>query len=190
MSMYHSGMRELQDKYGGRKVADVIEKHRKHYEFTDEDKALVESVPFFFLATSTDDCADCSMKGGAPGFIQVTGPSTIEWPDYDGNRMYRSLGNVLKNPNVGLLFVRFDGEHTRLRLSGRAEIIDDPASFQHLPGAQRLVRVAVDYIYYNCPRSVPKMTLDEQSIYLPKEGHTPPDPEWKSRPYIQEVLDD
>ena len=72
MSMYHDGMRELQDRYGGRKVADRIEEHRKHTEFTEEDKAFVERAPFFFLATTWKDTVDCSMKSGYPGFVQVT----------------------------------------------------------------------------------------------------------------------
>ena len=190
MSMFHDGMRELQDRYGGRKVADRIEEHRKHYTFTEQDISLIESSPFFFLATSWDETVDCSMKSGYPGFIRVTGPAELSWPDYDGNRMYRSLGNVARNPNVGLLFVRFDAQTYRLRLSGKAQVIDDPAQFEHLPGAQRLIKVSADYIYYNCPRSVPKMTFVEPSIYLPREGYTPPEPEWKQRDYIRDVLDD
>ena len=190
MSMYHEGMRELQDRYGGRKVADRLEEYRKHKEFTEEDKELVESSPFCFVATTWNDTVDCSMKSGYPGFVQITGRSALSWPDYDGNRMYRSLGNICRNPNVGLLFVRFDASSVRLRMSGKAEIIDDKSEFQHLPGAQRLIRVEVDYIYYNCPRSVPKMEFVEPSIYLPREGYTPPEPEWKSRDYIRDVLDD
>ncbi len=187
--MYHDGMRELQDRYGGRKVADAIEKHRKHLEFTDEDRALIESAPFFFLATSWRDNVDCAMKSGHPGFIRVVGPNQVAWPDYDGNRMYRSLGNILRNPSVGMLFVKFDGESTRIRLSGKAEIIEDRSAFEDLPGAQRLIRVTADYIYYNCPRSVPKMEMVEHSVYLPRTGYEPPEPEWKSRDYIRDVLD-
>jgi len=190
MGMYHKGMRELQDQYGGRKVADRLEEHRKHKEFTKEDKDFVESAPFFFLATSWSNTVDCSMKSGYPGFVQVSAPDELCWPDYDGNRMYRSLGSLSKNPNVGLLFVRFDAASTRLRISGKAEIVEDESQFKHLPGAQRLVKIKVDYIFYNCPRSVPKMEFVEPSIYMPREGYTPPEPEWKSRDYIRDVLDD
>ena len=190
MSMYNDGMRDLQDRYGGRKVADRLEEHRKHAEFTKEDKEFIQSSPFFFLATSWSNTVDCSMKSGYPGFVQVTGAGELCWPDYDGNRMYRSLGNLSKNPNVGLLFVRFDASSTRLRISGKATLVDDESQFKHLPGAQRLVRVEVDYIYYNCPRSVPKMEFVETSKYMPREGYTPPRPEWKNRDYIRDVIDD
>lgn len=190
MSMYHEGMRELQDRYGGRKVADRLEEHRKHFEFTQEDKGFIQSSPFFFLATTWDDTVDCSMKSGAPGFVQITGPDELCWPDYDGNSMYRSLGNLHKNPNVGLLFVQFDAAGTRIRVSGKATIIEAKSEFKHLPGAQRLIKVVVDYIYYNCPRSVPEMAVVNPSIYMPRVGYTPPAPEWKSRDYIRDVIDD
>jgi predicted pyridoxine 5'-phosphate oxidase superfamily flavin-nucleotide-binding protein len=190
MSMYHAGMRELQDRYGGRKVADRLEQHRRHTTFTDDDKAFIERTPFFFLATTWQDSVDCSIKGGMPGFVRVTAPNELTWPDYDGNRIYRSLGNILKNPNVGILFVKFDAKSTRLRINGRARIIDNEEEYADLPGAKRLVCVTADHIYYNCPRSVPKMDFVEPSIYSPRPGYTPPEPEWKNRDYIRDVLDD
>jgi predicted pyridoxine 5'-phosphate oxidase superfamily flavin-nucleotide-binding protein len=188
--MYHEGMRALQDRYGGRKVADRLEQHRKHASFTEDDKAFIESAPFFFLATTWRDSVDCSMKGGLPGFVRVTAPNELSWPDYDGNRMYRSLGNILKNPKVGLLFVRFDAKSTRLRLSGLARIDESEAALAGLPGARRVVRVTAEIIYYNCPRNVPEMAYVEPSVYSPRSDYTPPEPEWKSRDYIRDVLED
>jgi len=190
MSMYHDGMRELQDRYKGRRVADRIEERRRHATFTAEDIAMVEEAPFFFLATAWKDSTDCSMKGGMPGFVRVMAPDELAWPDYDGNRMYRSLGNILRNPAVGLLFVKFDATSTRLRITGQAGIDESAAAIAGLPGAKRLIRVKVDYIYYNCPRSVPHMEFVEPSIYAPREGYTPPEPEWKSRDYIRDILED
>jgi predicted pyridoxine 5'-phosphate oxidase superfamily flavin-nucleotide-binding protein len=190
MSMYHEGMRALQDRYGGRKVADRLEEHRKHVTFNEEDKAFIESAPFFFLATTWKDSVDCSMKGGLPGFVRVTAANELTWPDYDGNRMYRSLGNIAKNPRVGMLFVRFDARSTRLRLTGNARIDEEAPDLADWPGARRLVRMVADYIYYNCPRNVPKMTYDEPSIYSPRADYTPPEPEWKSRDYIRDVIEE
>ena len=77
-------------RYGGRAVADRLEAHRRHVTFTDEDREFIETAPFFFLATAWQDNTDCSMKGGVPGFVQITAPNELVWPDYDGNRMYRS----------------------------------------------------------------------------------------------------
>lgn len=188
--MFHQGQRALQDKYGGRKVADRIAEYRRHDAFTAEDRDIIETASVFFLATSFEDSVDCSMKGGEPGFVRVTGPSTLAFPDYDGNRMYRSLGNILKNPNVGLLFVRFDGVSTRLRVNGVAAIDDTPEAIASLPGAKRLIHVTARDIFPNCPRYVPAVEGAQTSIYAPKAGYTPPEPEWKSRDYIKDLLED
>ncbi|MEY9170159.1 pyridoxamine 5'-phosphate oxidase family protein [Bradyrhizobium elkanii] len=102
---YHDGMRELQDRFDGRRVADGLEKHRLHFEFWEQDRKLIEETRFFFIATSYQDNVDCSMRSGDPGFVKITGPDTLEFPEYDGNNMYRTLGNIHRNPNVGLLFV-------------------------------------------------------------------------------------
>lgn len=194
MEFYHEGMRSLQDRYEGREVADRIQDHRVHGEFEDADRALVESAAFFFLATASEENVDCSFKGGTPGFVRVACPKTLEWPDYDGNRMYRSLGNINHNPLVGMLFFRFDGHlydgyAARLRINGRAEIDDSPDAIKHLPGAKRLVRVCVEHIFPNCPRYIPTMELLSLSEYAPREDHTPPDPQWKNRPMVKDIFD-
>src|SRR4029450_7118752 len=126
MSIYHEGHRELQDRYEGRAVADRLEQHRMHRTFTDADREFIETSRFFFLATAWGDSVDCSMKGGLPGFVRVTAPNEIAWPDYDGNRMYRSLGNLIKNPAVGLLFVKFDAESKLLRITGNVILRQSP----------------------------------------------------------------
>jgi predicted pyridoxine 5'-phosphate oxidase superfamily flavin-nucleotide-binding protein len=130
------------------------------------------------------------MKGGVPGFVRVTAPNELAWPDYDGNRVYRSLGNIVKSPAVGLLFVKFDAKSTRLRISGRAILDERPEAIADIPGAKRLIRVTAEHIFYNCPRYVPHMELVEQSVYAPRRGYTPPEPEWKSRDYIRDVLNE
>src|SRR5262249_56141640 len=95
---YHDGMRELQDRFDGRRVADALEKHRLHFEFWEQDRKLIGEARFFFIATSYRDNVDCSMRSGDPGFVRITGPDTLEYPEYDGNNMYRTLGNIHRNP--------------------------------------------------------------------------------------------
>ena len=194
MDFFHDGMRELQDRYEGRAVADRLEKHRMHTTFTDEDRAMIEASSFFFLATATDDSVDCSFKGGDPGFVRVVGEAELAWPDYDGNRMYLSLGNIQRSPRVGLLFLRFDGHRfdgsaARLRINGRATINESAEALAGLTGAKRLIRVRADHIFPNCPRYIPKMELVERSEYTPRDGYTPPDPDWKGRPHVKDIFD-
>jgi hypothetical protein len=116
----------------------------------------------------------------------------LEYPEYDGNSMYRTIGNIAKNPNVGLLFVRFDGRSRRIRVNGRAAILDDAASLGRHHGAKLVVSVECE-IYPNCPRYVPDMIGAsgdfKASPSIPRPGHgTPPSPEWKRRNYIRDIL--
>lgn len=194
MTMFHEGNRTLQDRYGGRAVADRIVEMVETDTFTDEFREFVESVPFFFLATSAAGNTDCSFKGGAPGFVRVTGPSRLIFPDYDGNRMYKSLGNILENPNVGMLFMKFGVEEgqgalfLRVRINGRATVHDEHEALETYPGAQRIVQVDVDHIYPNCPRYVPHMEQVAASRHVPQDGGEQPTPEWKKIPPIAELL--
>jgi predicted pyridoxine 5'-phosphate oxidase superfamily flavin-nucleotide-binding protein len=193
MDFYHEGMRELQDRYEGRAVPDRLATNRMRTKFTEIDREFIETSPFFFLATATPESVDCSFKGGEPGFVRVVGANQLAWPDYDGNRMYRSLGNVARHARVGLLFLHFDGKlfdgAARLRINGRAEIDESEKAIAGLPGAKRLVRVNVDHIFTNCPRYIPKLTFQERSIYAPRKEHTPPDPAWKSRSFVKDIFD-
>ena len=184
---YHDGMRALQDRFDGRRVADRLADHRRRYDFWDADRELIETAPFLFIATSYGDYADCSLRSGMPGFIKIVGPGVLEFPEYDGNSMYRTLGNISRNPNVGLLFVRFDGASLRIRINGRATILDDPADLARHHGAKLVVRVVCE-LYSNCPRSVHDLASGRLSDYLPRPGHTPPAPEWKSRDYLRDAL--
>jgi predicted pyridoxine 5'-phosphate oxidase superfamily flavin-nucleotide-binding protein len=160
---YHDGMRELQDRFDGRRVADGLEKHRLHFEWWEQDRKLIGEARFFFIATSYRDNVDCSMRSGDPGFVRITGPDTLEYPEYDGNNMYRTLGNIHRNPNVGLLFVRFDGKTFRMRIRGKATIHNDPETLAAHHGAKVVVRVKCE-IFPNCPRYVPDLMGDQAAV--------------------------
>ena len=193
MDFYHDGMHELQDRWEGREVPDRLAENRRRTAFNDEDRQFIETSPFFFLSTASEESVDCSFKGGDPGFVRVVGDNRIAWPDYDGNRMYRSLGNILRNSRVGLLFIRFDGalfnNAMRLRVNGRAEIDESAGAIAGLPGAKRLIRVTAEHIFTNCPRYIPKLAVEETSVHIPREGHEPPDPAWKSMPFVKDIFE-
>ena len=151
--------------------------------FTDEDRAFIESRAMFFLATAdASGRPDCSYKGGLPGFVRVTGASELSFPSYDGNGMFRSLGNVLANPHVGMLFLDFENPR-RLRENGIARLEDSNAEFE---GAQLVVRVAAETIFPNCPRYIHRLKLVEASPYAPRPGYEPPEPGWKQ--HFKDVL--
>ncbi len=186
--MYHQHSRALQDRYDTRRLADRLAGTLQRTEFSYEDRAFIESRAMFFLATA--DAAgrpDCSYKGGLPGFVRVLGSATLAFPSYDGNGMFLSLGNVLANPNVGLLFLDFERPR-RLRVLGRASVSADDPLMGEFEGAQLMVRVEAEKIFPNCPRYLHRMQLLELSDYAPCEGKVPPMPEWKKMPQFSEVL--
>ena len=127
------------------------------------------------------------MRSGMPGFVKIVGPGTIEFPEYDGNSMYRTLGNISRNPNVGLLFVKFDGKTVRIRINGRARILDDADALARHHAAKVVVRVECE-MFSNCPRSVHDLANGRLSEYMPQPGYEPPAPEWKSRDYLKDIL--
>jgi predicted pyridoxine 5'-phosphate oxidase superfamily flavin-nucleotide-binding protein len=185
---FHDGMREWQDQFDGRRTAEAIEKHRKHYAFWDDEIEMIRAAQFFFIATSFESYVDCNIKSGDPGFVQITGPNVLEYPEYDGNSMYRGLGNISRNPNVGMLFARFDGKSRRIRINGMAEVLTDEQTLSRHFGAKAVVRIQCE-IYPNCPRYLPGMQGETPSPHVPRKGMgVPPPPEWKTRDYIRDIL--
>ena len=101
--------------------------------------------------------------------------------------MFRSLGNVLINPAVALLFIDFD-RPSRLRVNGRASIAEDDELLGTFVGAQVIVRVRAERIFPNCPRYIHRTATAELSPYVPREGSTPPEPKWKRMEMFADVL--
>jgi uncharacterized protein len=177
--MYHEGNRRLQDQFESRPISDRLESLARTA-FTADDQAFIERMPYFFLATADGEGRpDCSFKGGMPGFVRVTGPSELVFPDYDGNGMFKSLGNILVNVEVGLLFIAMHGRPQRLRVNGTATLSREDPLLERTVGAQLMIRVAARVIFPNCPRYIPDMQLVDSSIYAPRPGVEPPEPAWK-----------
>lgn len=187
--LYHDGNRALQDEFGSSALAERMEERIVRTAFTPDDKAFIESSIYFFLATAdSEDRPDCSFKGGPPGFVRVTGAAELAFPDYDGNGMYKSLGNLDVNPHVGLLFIAMHGAPRRLRVNGEARIVRGDPLLQDIPGAQLIVRLQARAIFPNCPRYIPNLTLSEPSVYTPEKGKAPVEPTWKDSDRFKDVL--
>src|SRR2546427_2117831 len=139
--MYHAGNRALQDRFDSRRISDRLEQKLTRTAFTADDKAFIESAIYFFVSTAdAEGRPDCSFKGGPAGFVRVTGPSELAFPDYDGNGMFKSLGNLAVNPHVGLLFIAMHGSPKRLRINGTARIDRGDPLLSDTVGAQLIVR--------------------------------------------------
>lgn len=187
-SMYHEGMRSLQDRRDTRRIADRLEAAIVHSSFTHDDRTFIQQCAMVFVATADDHGhPDCSYKGGLPGFVRVLDDQTLAFPDYDGNGMYRSWGNLLANPHVGLLFIDFE-KQSRLRVNGTATISEDDELRSEFPGSVFVIRVKAEKIFPACPRYIHKMQLVELSEYAPKPNYTPPIPAWKQFDEFRDAL--
>jgi uncharacterized protein len=185
---YHAGSRELQDRFGTRALADRLDAVKLHAAFTDSDRAFIEARDMFFLATADEHGQpQCSYKGGDPGFVHVVGERQLAIPNYDGNGMYLSWGNVNVNPQVGLLFIDFEGQR-RMRVNGTAAISPDDTLLGSYPEAQFVVRVTATAIFPNCPRYIHRLELAERSRFVPRAGVATPEPAWKSADWARDVV--
>ena len=185
---YHAGMRQLQDRFDTRRLADRLNERLGHSVFSAEDRTFIESRPLFFLASAdAQGRPDCSYKGGTPGFVRVTADSELAFPSYDGNGMFRSLGNLLVNAAVGMLFIDFESPK-RLRVNGLASLSDADPLLAEFAGAQLVVRVRAERIFPNCPRYIHRTAAAEASPYVPRAGYTPPEPKWKSFEMFADVV--
>ncbi len=134
---------------------------------TPERAEFFESLPFFFIATANvrGEC-DCSFRGreydttGAPfPLLKVLDKKTLVFPDYSGNKLYNSLGNIIVNGHIGMLFIDFQAQR-RMRLNGLASIIDDASCYANIwPNAAQYVRVTAQQVYGNCRARIPLMTF-------------------------------
>ena len=187
--LYHDGNRALQDAFDSRRMADRMEEKITRTEFTESDREFIESTIYFFLASAdAEGRPDCSFKGGPAGFVRVTAPGELAFPDYDGNGMFKSLGNLSINPNVGLLFIDMHGKPRRLRVNGIATVQRNDELLATSVGAQLIVRVAVRVIFPNCPRYIPKMQLVEASPFTPQPGQPGVEPDWKTSDSFRDVV--
>ena len=169
-SMFHEGSRALQDRFDTRRIADRIESRLVKSELNEDSRRVIEAVDMFFLATADEEGRpSCSYKGGAPGFVRVVDATTIAFPNYDGNGMYLSMGNVGRNAHVGLLFIDFE-RGSRMRVNGTAAIAESDPLLAEYPEAQFIVRVKVREVFPNCGRYIHKMKRVEDSPFVPKAG--------------------
>jgi predicted pyridoxine 5'-phosphate oxidase superfamily flavin-nucleotide-binding protein len=187
-TLYGDTHRKVQDQFGTRKLADIVEKAVLREVIEEEAKDFIESRDMFFLSTvDHKGRPTVSYKGGAPGFVKVIDDKTIAFPSYDGNGMYLSMANANSNSNVGLLFIDFENPH-RVRVQGHASVqTDDPLLADYVE-AEMVVRVEVTEIWRNCPRYIHKYQRVETSRYVPREAEETPMPDWKRLDKLQDAL--
>ncbi|MBI3805380.1 MAG: pyridoxamine 5'-phosphate oxidase family protein [Nitrospirae bacterium] len=186
--IYREGHRKLQDQFDTRRLADRLDETIVRDGFDEEDVEFIRSLDMFFLAT-VDDRGNptCSYKAGAPGFVRVVDSRTLAFPNYDGNGMYLSMGNIQATGRVGMLFIDFENQ-SRMRVQGEATIDPNDPLLSDYPEAQFIVRVHAREVFPNCPRYIHQMTRVKRSDFVPKTGCETPVPAWKTREWVGDAL--
>ena len=187
-ALYEDSHRRLQQQFDTQRLADRIEERLFRTALTDEDRAFIERLDLFFLATvNSRGEPSCSYKGGDAGFVRVLDARTLAFPCYDGNGMFLSMGNVAASGHVGLLFIDLCSPK-RLRVNGTARIEPPELIEPRLPGAQFVVVVSIREVFPNCPRYIHKMRLMERSQFVPRAAVATPVPAWKRTEWASDVL--
>ncbi|MET7420064.1 pyridoxamine 5'-phosphate oxidase family protein [Dactylosporangium sp. NPDC005555] len=172
-----AGEHLLQQRFGTVERADRFYRQQVLPELNADMAAFVGRQEMMFVATASAlGHADCTFRAGPPGFVQVLEPGKVAWPEYRGNGVMASLGNILENPNVGLIFVDFFRDVIGLHVNGHATIVPDPQMrrahpdlpAETVPGrkAERWVTVRVDEAYIHCAKHIPhlrKVTAEDRA---------------------------
>lgn len=185
-TMYGDGARSLQDQFDSRRLADRLADVTIHGTLTGDDIALVRAQSTVWIATvDADGWPDVSYKGGAAGFVAVTGPTELRIPSYDGNGMMRTMGNIADTGKVALLFIDTD-RPWRMRVHGTARVVTEPTDVVGRLGAHAVIIVTVARVFPNCGRYIHRG--GDISPYVPVPGTAAPIPEWKRMDLFSDVL--
>lgn len=160
-------LEELHALYGQPSEASLV---KVAHEVTPEYRRMIEASPFAVLATSGPQGLDCSPRGDQPGFIRIQDERTLLMPDRRGNNRVDSLGNIVRDPRVALLFL-LPGSGTTLRLNGTAVLQTDPALCQSFAVEDKpprcVIVIQVAEIYFQCARAITRSELWNPARHIP-----------------------
>jgi predicted pyridoxine 5'-phosphate oxidase superfamily flavin-nucleotide-binding protein len=154
------GERQLQDRLGTRERADTFYARQALPHLNDAMRSFIGRQQMMFVATA-DESGSCdnTFRGGPPGFVRVLDDEHLSWPEYRGNGVMASLGNMTENAHVGLLFIDFH-EVIGLHVNGTAEIVEDPDDQAETPPGRRArlwVVARVHEAYIHCAKHIPRL---------------------------------
>jgi uncharacterized protein len=183
-----AGERALQAKYGKTTHALAFYKHQVIDHLNDTMRAFIARMEMVFLATAgaTGEC-HASFRAGHPGFVKALDARTLVYPEYRGNGMLSSLGNISENAHVALMFVDFSADQIGLHLNGSARILENDELLEFLkqhPAAEtvfkdavlndimnsdgghleRWVMVSVTRAFVHCSKHIPPMARLDHEI--------------------------
>jgi predicted pyridoxine 5'-phosphate oxidase superfamily flavin-nucleotide-binding protein len=131
-----------------------------------QQRWVAGSDTFFIASAHPKGGADASHRGGNPGFVTIADAETLIWPDYVGNNMFNTLGNIAASPRASLLFLDFDTGST-LQLTGEANIVWDAAQISEHKGAERLVSYRIEQVLEICRKLPLRWQFEGYSPFNP-----------------------
>ena len=172
-----TGEHLLQERLGSRERADSFYQRQVLDHLNEAMRGFIGRQEMMFVATSdADGNCDSTLRAGPPGFVAVLDTRLLAWPEYRGNGVMASRGNIMENPHVGLLFVDFVKDTIGLHVNGRAMLVDDAdirLTHPHLPAdavpgrrPEQWVVAEVEEAYIHCSKHIPQL------------HHHPGDPAW------------
>ena len=131
---------------------------------------FIANQEILFIATSDSkgDC-DCSLRAGEAGFVRILDEKHLVYPEYRGNGVTASLGNILENPHIGMMFTDFIKDTVGLHVNGKAAVIENNELLQwkNIPQEinedmnkkgrkpERWVQVEIEEAYMHCSKHIP-----------------------------------
>ena len=175
------GEHNLQRRYGAQDRAQAFYRKQMLITLNDDMRRYIEKQEMVFIATadSRGEC-DCSFRGGLPGFVRVLDEKRLVFPEYRGNGVMASLGNISENPHIGMWFGDFFDTAIGLHVNGKATIIENEEleNWPNLPEsvardlavsdgrkAERWILVEVEEAYIHCSKHVPHLKKLEKAIH-------------------------
>lgn len=175
-----SGEQQAQQRFGTstRAASFYAKQMLDHLNPTMQQFIARQEMAFIATADAKGSC-DCSFRAGAPGFVQVLDKKTLAYPEYRGNGVLASVGNILENPQIGMIFLDYFQSTVGLHVNGKARVLSphDIAGLPHLPasmaeattlkGGRRpdaWVVIEVEEAYIHCSKHVPLMKRQDKQI--------------------------
>jgi len=186
---FTNAQRKLQSDNDSANLAAAVVSAIVSEELQPEQIDFISGRDFFFLSTvNSKGEPTVSYKGGPVGVVHVVSPTELVFPNYDGNGMFFSMGNISETNKVGLLFIDVEQNPLRVRVQGKAVLSNDSDLLKRFPGATMIVKIDITSVFYNCARYIHKHKRTETSKYVPNINGDQPFPSWKKIDALQEVL--
>lgn len=171
----------LQEKFRTKKRAQAFYSNQVLDHLNVSMQAFIVKQEMVFISTSdAHGACDCSFRAGLPGFIRILNDKRLVYPEYRGNGVLASLGNILENPNIGLMFIDFFEKTIGLHVNGNAKIVENKEMLQYpdLPGEmvdeinakggrhpERWVMVEIDEAYIHCSKHIPRLKKCDKTLH-------------------------